>query len=140
MQFGSSNNYRTDQAFFDCSTHRNKRKDGCKGHFIREAVLERLVLRHIQAVTNHILYHEEYFRKVMYEMREMQSEEEILKLRKQMERSEKRIEELKRMFMKIYEDNAAGRLSDDRYEMLSSSYETEQKQLEAEVIRLREEI
>ena len=140
MQFGSSNNYRTDQAFFDCSTHRNKRKDGCKGHFIREAVLERLVLRHIQAVTNHILYHEEYFRKVMYEMRKMQSEEEILKLRKQMERSEKRIEELKRLFIKIYEDNAAGRLSDDRYEMLSFSYETEQKELEAEVIRLREEI
>ncbi|MBR1586032.1 MAG: DUF4368 domain-containing protein [Clostridia bacterium] len=70
----------------------------------------------------------------------MQSEEEILKRRKQMERSEKWMEELKRLFMKIYEDNAAGRLSDDRYEMLSSSNETEQKQLEAEVIRLREGI
>ena len=57
-----------------------------------------------------------------------------------MEKSEKRIAELKRLFMKIYEDNAANRLSDDRYEMLSSSFETEQKQPEAEVIRLREGI
>ena len=42
--------------------------------------------------------------------------------------------------MKIYEDNATGRLSDDRYEMLSASYESEQKQLEVEVLQLREEI
>lgn len=51
MQFGATNNYRADQAFFDCSTHRNKRPDGCKGHFIREAVLDRVILSHIQAVT-----------------------------------------------------------------------------------------
>ena len=66
-------------------------------------------------------------------MQKAQSEEEIRSLRKQLERKEKRIAELKRLFMKIYEDNAAGRLSDDRYEMLSVNYETEQKQLEAEV-------
>ena len=42
--------------------------------------------------------------------------------------------------MKIYEDNAAGRLNDERYEMLSTAYEAEQKQLEAENIRIREAI
>lgn len=36
--------------------------------------------------------------------------------------------------------NAAGRLSDERYEMLSQTYEAEQKQLEAETARLRQEI
>ncbi|MCH5288156.1 MAG: hypothetical protein J1E43_12140 [Christensenellaceae bacterium] len=109
-------------------------------HFIRKAVLEQLVLKHIQAVTNCILFHEEYFRKAMYELRQAQSEGEIRGLREQLERKDKRIAELKRLFMKIYEDNAAGRLSDDRYEMLSATYETEQKQLETEVMQLREEI
>lgn len=42
--------------------------------------------------------------------------------------------------MKIYEDNAAGRLSDDRYELLSAAYETEQKQLEVETARIRESL
>lgn len=140
MQFGATNNYRTDQAFFDCSTHRNKRLDGCKGHFIREAVLDRIILSHIQAVTNCILYHEDYFRKTMSELRQMQSEEELLALRKQLERSEKRIAELKRLFMRVYEDNTVGRLSDERYEMLSASYEAEQKQLEAEADRIQKEI
>ena len=47
---------------------------------------------------------------------------------------------LKRLFMRIYEDNTAGRLSDERYEMFSASYEAEQKQLEAEADRIRKEI
>jgi len=57
-----------------------------------------------------------------------------------LERNEKRIAELKRLFIKIYEDNAKGKLSDERFDMMSQSYEAEQKQLEAEVITLREEI
>ena len=60
--------------------------------------------------------------------------------RKQLDRDEKRINELKRLFVKIYEDNASGRLSDERFDMLSQNYEAEQKQLEVEVISLRQEI
>ena len=139
MCYNGKGNGREDQAFFECSTW-HKRKGGCSGHYIREAVLSQIVLRHIQAVTGCILFHENHFRRVMREQHEAQSLEEIRSLRKQMERSEKRIAELKRLFMKIYEDNAAGRLSDDRYEMLSTAYETEQKKLEAENIRIREAI
>ena len=57
-----------------------------------------------------------------------------------LDRDERRISELKRLFIKVYEDNAAGRLSDERYEMLSQTYEAEQKQLEADTARLRQEI
>ena len=45
-----------------------------------------------------------------------------------------RIAELKRLFIRIYEDNACGRLSDERLDMLSLTYETEQKQLETECV------
>ena len=58
----------------------------------------------------------------------------------QLERNEKRIAELKRLFIKIYEDNARGKLDDERYDMMSQNYDIEQKQLEAEVIALRKEI
>ena len=69
-----------------------------------------------------------------------EGKEAIRKRKTQIEQDESRISELKRLFVKIYEDNAAGRLNDDRYEMLSRMYEDEQKKLEAEVIRLRREI
>ena len=139
LYYGATNNYRTEGAFFDCSLHW-KRKDKCGTHYIREAVLSRLVLKHIQAVTGYILRHEAHFRTVMEEQLRLESGEQIRIRRKRLERDENRIAELKRLFIKIYEDNASGRLSDERFDMLSLTYETEQKQLEAECITLRQEI
>ena len=70
----------------------------------------------------------------------LESAEKLQVIRKQLSRDEKRIAELKRLFIKIYEDNASGRLSDERFDMLSQSYEAEQKQLEAKVITLWQDI
>ena len=139
LYYGATNNYRTEGAFFDCSLHW-KHKDKCGTHYIREAVLSRLVLKHIQAVTGYILRHEAHFRTVMEEQLRLESGEQIRIRRKRLERNENRIAELKRLFIRIYEDNASGRLSDDRFDMLSLTYETEQKQLEAECVTLRQEI
>ena len=139
MNYGSSNNGDPTQDFFDCSLHR-KDKEKCKGHFIRVKVLERAVLKHIQAVTGYILRHEAHFRAVMEEQLRLESSEQIRIRRKRLERNENRIAELNRLFIRIYEDNASGRLSDDRFDMLSLTYETEQKQLENECVTLRQEI
>ena len=139
LYYGATNNYRTEGAFFDCSLHW-KHKDKCGTHYIRETVLSHLVLKHIQAVTGYILRHEAHFRTVMEEQLRLESSEQIRIRRKRLERNENRIAELKRLFIRIYEDNASGRLSDDRFDMLSLTYETEQKQLEAECIILRQEI
>ncbi len=139
LYYGSTNNYRTEGAFFDCSLHW-KHKDKCGTHYIREAVLSRLVLKHIQAVTGYILRHEAHFRTVMEEQLRLESGEQIRIRRKRLERNENRIAELKHLFIKIYEDNASGRLSDERFDMLSLTYETEQKQLEGECVTLRQEI
>ena len=69
-------------------------------------------------------------------MTDLESAEKLQPSRKQLARNERRISELKRLFIQIYEDNAKGNLSDERYEMMSQNYEAEQKQLEAEVIAL----
>jgi hypothetical protein len=139
MQYGSSNNHDAAQDFFDCSLHR-KHKEKCGNHFIRVKVLELMVLKHIQAVMGYIQRYESHFRTVMEEQMRLESREQIQIRKKQLDRDEKRISELKRLFIKIYEDNAGGRLSDERFDMLSQSYEAEQKQLEAEVITLQQEI
>lgn len=139
MNYGSSNNRDFSQDFFDCSVHR-KNKKKCGGHFIRVKVLEQLVLKNIQMVTSYIYHYEDYFRTAMEKQLRMETAEKIKANRRQLERNTKRIADLKRLFIKIYEDNAVGKLSDDRYEMLSQTYEAEQKQLEAELVTLKQEI
>lgn len=139
LYYGATNNYRPEGAFFDCSLHW-KHKGKCGTHYIREAVLSHLVLKHIQAVTGYILRHEAHFRTVMEEQLRLESSEQIRIRKKRLEQNENRIAELKRLFIRIYEDNASGRLSDERFDMLSLTYDAEQKQLEAECITLRQEI
>lgn len=140
MMYGATNNYKTSGAFFDCSTHKNPEKGQCKGHFIRESVLKEAVLEHMRQVIDTVIFHEAYFRKSTNERRLQKTAEEIAGLKKKLERKKRRISELKRLFMKVYEDNAAGRLNDERYEMLSQSYESEQKQLEEEIVSLEKQI
>ena len=72
----------------------------------------------------------------------MQTESKaILKAkRKQLERAQKRIQELDRLFMRTYEDNVAGKLSDERFAAMSNSYENEQQDLKAAAEVLRQEI
>ena len=139
MQYGSSNNRDFSQDFFDCSLHK-KNGSKCKGHFIRVKVLEGRVLSHVQRVTDYILRHENYFRKVMEEQLRVESSEKLTVLKKQLARNEKRIADLKRLFMKIYEDNVNGKLSDARYAMMSQSYDAEQKHLEEEALSIQQEI
>ena len=83
---------------------------------------------------------EAIFRKVMEEQLRVESSEKLTVLKKQLARNEKRIADLKRLFMKIYEDNASGKLSDERFDMMSQSYDAEQKQLEEDVLSIQQEI
>lgn len=60
--------------------------------------------------------------------------------RRQLTQAKRRIEELDRLFKRIYEDNANGKLSDSRFQMLSDDYEQEQEELREKLLLLNEEI
>ena len=65
---------------------------------------------------------------------------ELAAKRRQLTQAERRIEELDRLFKRIYEDNVGGKLSDSRFQMLSDDYEQEQEELRKKLLRLNEEI
>lgn len=48
--------------------------------------------------------------------------------------------ELDRLFIRIYEDNVAGYIKDERFSMMSRSYETEQEQLKVEIQTLQQDM
>ena len=45
-----------------------------------------------------------------------------------------------RLFIRIYEDNVAGKLSDERFALMSKTYEDEQAQLKVEITNLQKEV
>ena len=84
--------------------------------------------------------YEDFFRAKMEQRLRVESGEILRVKRKPLDKAEKRILELDKLFVRIYEDNVAGKLSDERFSVMSSSYEEEQQALKADAETLRQEI
>ena len=112
----------------------------CTAHYIRVIVLERLVWHYTQRVIELVLRYEAHFRAFIEQKLQTESAAVLKTKRRQLEKAEKRIKELDRLFVRIYEDNVAGKLSDERFESMSRGYEEEQQGLKAEAESLRREI
>ena len=139
LYYSTTKYFEKRQDFFICSTHRAN-KDKCSGHYIRAVVLEDLVWNHMKEVISYVTRYEAHFRVGMEQKLRLQSEETIRVYKKRLAQAEKRIGELDRLFIKIYEDNAKGKLNDDRFAMMSKTYEDEQTQLKVEIVNLQKEI
>ena len=62
--------------------------------------------------------------------------EEIRQEAEWQKEAEKRIAELDRLFTRLYEDNVSGKISDERFTMMSAGYEDEQKKQRAIAAKL----
>lgn len=140
LYYCTSKNFEARQDHFICSTSRLKGKEICSTHFIRAVVLEQGVLAHMRLTIACVANHEEQFRKAMGAKQKAEAKKELAAKRRQLTQAERRIEELDRLFKRIYEDNANGKLSDSRFQMLSDDYEQEQEELREKLLRLNEEI
>jgi len=128
LYYCTSKNLEARQDHFVCSTSRLKGKEVCPTHFIRAVVLEQGVLAHMRMTIACVANHEEQFRKAMGAKQKAEARKELAAKRRQLTQAERRIEELDRLFKRIYEDNANGKLSDSRFQMLSDDYEQEQEE------------
>ena len=139
MRYCTTKYFEKRQDHFVCANYRSN-TGSCSAHYIRAVVLEDLVWMHMKAVISYVTRHESYFRAVMEHKLRLSSEEAIRANKKQLAQADKRLVELDRLFIHIYEDNVAGKLSDERFALMSKTYEDEQEQLKAEIQTLRQEI
>ena len=139
MRYCTTNYFEKRQNHFVCANYRSN-TGSCSAHFIRAVVLEELVWMHMKAVIFYVTRYEKHFRTVMEQRLRMSSEEAIRGYKTQFAQAERRLAELDRLFIRIYEDNVSGRITDERFSMMSRTYEDEQTQLKVEIQSLQQEI
>jgi len=122
-----------------CSSYRKHTTD-CTMHFVRSAVVEKLILETLREVIGFATTNEAEFVRLISETSSAQQAEVTKASRKKLTDSNKRIAELDRLIRQIYEDNINGKLSDKRFEKLSEQYENEQEELEHAITDLQAEI
>ena len=137
MYLCRSKSLNSDQEHLKCSTY-SADKDDCSAHFIRTVVLEEIVLSELRKMTTFVRENEADFLQSAYECSQKQQSAELKAAKKRLAQSEKRISELDKLFTRLYEDNVSGKISDERFEMMSKNYEAEQKELRQIVSELTE--
>ncbi len=139
MYFCTAKDFDETQNWFTCSKSR-KNKDACSSHFIREMQIGFSVLKNMQNIFRYVQYNEKRFAEMLLEKSKEDEKKELSSKRRELEKASKRADELNNLFLRAYEDNASGKLSDERYEFLYSSYENERKELNEKIPVLEKEI
>lgn len=129
LHFCAAKSLSKNQEFFRCANYKDGRGGTCKIHYIRNVVLEKIVLEAIRNLAEFIRYNEKVFLYMIAKQNDAMRKAEYEKLKKTVADGEIRMKELDRLIEKVYEDNALGRIDDDRYRKLMSKYEREQKEL-----------
>ena len=136
LYYSVTNNYKREQAYFFCSSYR-KNSEVCSAHYIREKVVEQIVMESMQRILLNVQAFEKEFARKQMDCYTEDKKKQLAAKYRELSRAKKRIAEIDTLIQKIYEDNASGKLSDERYATLSLSYEEEQKTLKAAVPELQ---
>lgn len=128
--------------YYNCSNYKNNSVRGtCPDtHHVRLDFLEQVVMAEIQNLIHFAkLYSDEFIRIVIDEtLRRMQKESR--NRQNELDQLQAREKDLDILFEKIYEDNAMGKLSDERYTKMANKYEDEAAELKVKIRELNREI
>jgi DNA invertase Pin-like site-specific DNA recombinase len=128
------------QDSYSCYGFIKKNKCCNSSHYIRRVVLEEMVLGYLQKVTAFASQYEDEFVQKLQAQNTAKVQKDLASDKKRLALSQKRILELDSVIAKLFEKNATGVISDERFMKLSQGYECEQKELEVVVETLETEL
>ena len=122
-----------------CENYRSNTAN-CTMHYIRNVVVERIVLENLKEVIQYVSNYEDEFVRMIMDSDMRQRNRELSQKKKRLAEIQKRIGELDTIFQRIYEDNIIGKLSDERFMKMSKGYEDEQRTLQTEADGIQSEL
>jgi len=129
----------SEKHYYACGKYRRSTKT-CSMHFIRNMVVEQIVLDNLKEVISYVSNYEQEFIHSIMDADVRKRNQELAQKKRKLASMMARIKELDDLFQRVYEDHVSGRLNDVRYMKLSKSYEEEQRTLQGEAVILQREL
>ena len=129
-----------DIKYYTCSNYKGDRGTCPTTHYVRVDFLEQVVLAEIRRLTKFASKYEAQFAQAILGCSQKNMEAEREAKQKEIYALQARDRELDVLFEKLYEDNVAGKISDERFARMSQKYEAEQAELTVKVKTLKAEI
>ena len=127
--------------YFSCSNYSKDTRGDCKTrHYVRADALEQVVMLELKRLAKFLESNEEEFAQLLAEKTNADMIEEQKYLESELSRATARNETVSNLFVKIYEDNVTGKISDEIFMQLSQKYEAERFELKEKILKLKERI
>ena len=117
---------------FQCGGFQTRTTD-CTAHYIRESVLESVVLASLKKMTAFAREKPDEFYAMAMENGEAEARRFYDTVAQQRAQIQARIKDLDNIIRCLYEDRVCGRISPERYDTMASGYEQEQAELKQEL-------
>ena len=131
-----SKDWNHDKEYMVCATYRKRGKHNCTSHQIRNIDIEKALLYIIQQVTSFARDYQDEFVEVVTKTNNKELDKKIREYKKELEQSQARVSKLDFFIQRLYEDNVEGKVSDEQFIKMSSTYEKEQQTLSSRIIEL----
>ena len=132
-------NWTHEQENFVCSTYR-KVKGGCTSHQIKNVIVEKELTDRIQRILKLVKEDEgDFVRRILLKT-EKEVSRRIQNRKNELTRVLERNNKLDTIIQTLYEDNIKGKISDERFAIMSENYEREQSELEIRIMELDHQI
>ena len=128
------------QTNFTCRTYKKEGVEVCTAHYIRECILDEIVLEDIRRVTAMAREHTQEFADYICDRQSAELRREIRRQELELSGMKKREAELEAIFKRLYEDSVLGRITAEQFQALSASYVAEQEQLKTAIPQKEREV
>ena len=129
MAYANQKTYKNPNAVYVCSNSRRNGKVVCPLHYITYKDLYAIVLDDVQRNTRLAEGDEKEFLEHVTKLNKDRQKFQMAKSIQEIAKSNRRISELDLIIKRLYEDNILGKVSDERFAIMTRDYETEQKEL-----------
>ena len=120
--------------YFSCSNYVKDYRGTCPTrHYIRVEGVEQVVIRELARLAAYLEEDEQAFVELLAKKSEKDAQIERKLLQNELQSSIARNEAVARLFEKLYEDNATGKVTDDWFMQLSHKYELERAALKEKI-------
>ncbi|MCL2433409.1 MAG: DUF4368 domain-containing protein, partial [Clostridia bacterium] len=126
--------------YFNCPNNNRIRKLCATTHYVRVDFLEQVVLGEVRRLTKFASQHESSFVEAVMGHSQQTVTDKRQAKQKEINALLARDKELDTLFERMYEDNVAGKITDDRFAKMSQKYEAEQAGIAEQIKLLREEL
>jgi len=128
------------QGAYNCNQYRRHSTKYCSVHYITHKALYTLVLEDIQRNARIAKQYEDELAEYAQQFASRNSDDKYKMAQKELDKLRQRSGELDIIFKKLFEQNALGAVSDEKFLSLSSDYENEQKGLAVKITELQAQI